>query len=123
MSAAPYTPIMPMQLALLVALFLSIGCGGESELPLMLRVPSTPVVLPSGQQLVATMTDNELLTSLGLDAPAYQSERTQGIDGFSIEYTNGEQRVRISRSSVSGVHIIADGPKVAGIWGLGGEGT
>jgi hypothetical protein len=107
-------------LAIAIAL---VGCNSSSETPQIIHVASTPVVLENGNRLDSTMSDSELLQNLGLDFKEFTPKRTQGKDGYSMEYRHGKQQVTVTRSLVTGISILAEGPSVSGQWSLGGDGA
>jgi hypothetical protein len=111
------TTMRPRSIVIFVVLF---GCNRGPEGPAT-HIASNPTILKNGNHLDAAMSDDELLRSLGIDAKDATQTRTQGKDGYSIEYRHGDQRVTITRSLVSGVSILADGPTISGQWSLGGR--
>jgi hypothetical protein len=63
------------------------------------------------------MSDAELLAAFGLP-PDASSTLIHGKDGTSATYAAGGQSLTITRSRVSGVTVIAQGP-AKGLWPLG----
>src|SRR5262249_48361634 len=85
--------------------------------PLATRHPaSQPAV--GAPPLDAAMTDDQIIRAFGVDPGAPKREFVQGKDGTSIRYNAGDQKVTVTRSLVSGVTVIASGPR-AGVWPLG----
>jgi hypothetical protein len=68
--------------------------------------------------LSAALTDGQIIGAFGLDPGAAKQEFVQGKDGTSISYTAGDQKVTVTRSLVSGVTVMASGPR-SRVWLLG----
>lgn len=107
----------------LAALFLA-TCGRQNRsTPQSQSVPEQPqaAIPPSqgGTNLTAAMSDDQILRALGLDLTKTVARVTQGKDGYSTEYSVGEDRVTITRSLVSGVSVIRSQPQAPQAWYLG----
>ncbi len=61
-------------------------------------------------QLTASMSDEQLLRALLLDPAALRSEKTQGKDGTTTNYSDATNKVLITRSLVSGVVVMRTKP-------------
>ena len=72
----------------------------------------------NGKTLEAKMSDEQMLAVFGIEPAKATSQRSQGPDGYSTHYTAGEQKVGITRSVVTGIYVMADGP-IKGEWKLG----
>jgi len=77
--------------------------------------PAGPPTATGGTNLTASMTDDQILRSLGLDPGKVSYRVTQGKYGQSTEYTAGTDRVVITRSIVSGLSVMHG----AQSWSLG----
>jgi hypothetical protein len=65
------------------------------------------------------MADDQILYALGLDPTNVVARVTQGKDGYSTEYSGGEDQVTITRSFVSGVAVVRNHPGEPQTWYLG----
>ena len=81
---------------------------------------ATPTTKPAvdGPGLNAGLTDVEIIRRFGLDPESAKRVFVQGKDGTSTTFTVGNQQVTVTRSLVSGVTVMASGPK-SGNWALG----
>jgi hypothetical protein len=71
-------------------------------------------------ELTASMSDDRILRTIGIDPAVLRSERVQGKDGYSIVYTNNTNHVTITRSLVSGVIVTQSRPvEQKRVWKLG----
>lgn len=71
-----------------------------------------------GTSITASMSDKEIITAFGLDATMATVKKVNGKDGTTTSYSSGEQEVSITRSTVTGVAVVASGP-IKGTWDLG----
>jgi hypothetical protein len=65
------------------------------------------------------MSDAEILREFDMNIKRANSQVAKGPDGYTTTYTEGEQKVGITRSVVTGVYVYASGP-IKGEWKLGG---
>ena len=72
----------------------------------------------NGKTLDPKMSDPEMLAVFGMQHSKATSKRSQGPDGYTTTYTEGDQNVSITHSAVTGVNVIAWGP-IRGDWLLG----
>jgi hypothetical protein len=63
------------------------------------------------------MSDQEIVSVFGIDTAKATRKDVKGKDGTSVTYTSGQQEVTITRSTVSGVTVMAGGP-ISGLWPL-----
>src|SRR5689334_9661108 len=91
------------------------------------RGTAAPATVPAGgttrpavdtSRLNARMTDDEIIGAFGLEASSVKRELVRGKDGTSTTFTSGGQKVTVTRSLVSGVTVVASGPK-SGVWTVG----
>jgi len=61
--------------------------------------------------LTGSMTDAEILQSIGYDPATFASNRTYGVDGYSVGYTNQTTDIIITRSVSTGISILRLSPK------------
>ncbi len=78
------------------------GCDRESA-P---RADSTPSHVASPTNLVASMSDGQILRAIGHEPATLTSHRTDGKDGYSVVYSNETTLVNVTRSLVSGVSVL-----------------
>lgn len=102
-----------MYILFVVGLALFAACDRVKEI-----AGSDPAVVVNGKQLTAQMSDDTILEVFGIEKVKATSTVARGPDGYSTQYTHGEQKVGITRSVVTGVAISADGP-IKGDWRLG----
>lgn len=72
----------------------------------------------NGTSITASMSDQDIVKAFGLDASTATTKKVIGKDGTTMTYSSGEQEVSITRSAVTGVAVMADGP-IKGTWALG----
>ena len=75
-------------------------------------------VTVNGKTLEPNMTDEEMLAVFDMDPAKASTRKTQGKDGYSMNYEIGPQSLNITRSVVTGVNVMAFGP-IKGDWQLG----
>ena len=61
--------------------------------------------------LTSKMSDGELLRAVGQDPAKLTAYGSQGVDGYSMIYTNQTTYISITRSVVSGISVIRLLPK------------
>lgn len=109
--------------SLLVGCDRKTGGGGTSSrgpeaAPTAESEPTAGPVTVNGKTLDAKMSDAEMLEVFDMKHSEATSKRAQGPDGYGTTYTQGEQKVSITRSLVTGIYVMASGP-VKGDWRLG----
>jgi hypothetical protein len=57
------------------------------------------------------MSDEQILRAIGHDPATLTSRRSDGVDGFSMTYTNDTTDVLITRSLVTGISVLRLRPK------------
>lgn len=72
----------------------------------------------NGTSITASMSDQEIVKVFGIDAATATTKKVIGKDGTMMTYSFGEQEVTITRSTVTGVSVVATGP-IKGTWELG----
>jgi hypothetical protein len=70
-----------------------------------------PPEMGSVTNLAATMTDEQILRTIGYDPDTLTSRRDDGKDGYSTVYSNGTTLVIVTRSLVSGVIVLRMRPE------------
>jgi len=72
----------------------------------------------NGGYIHSGMSDEAIVSVFGIDAKTAMRKDVQGKDGKSVTYSSGEQEVTVTRSTVTGITVMASGP-VSGHWQLG----
>lgn len=72
----------------------------------------------NGTSITASMSDQEIVKAFGIDTTTATTKKVNGKDGTMTTYSFGEQEVSITRSTVTGVSVVATGP-IKGTWELG----
>jgi len=98
-------------LALLSVIYLA-GCRKEQPI----SSPEAPQVAVARARavrdgLTPSMSDEQILRKLGYDPADFRAYRNQGVDGYSMDYTNDATYIIICRSLVSGTSILRLHPK------------
>ena len=73
----------------------------------------------NGTSVTPSMSDQDIIAAFGLDPATATNIKVNGKDGTMMTYSYGEQEVGITRSTVTGVSVVATGP-ISGNWALGG---
>jgi hypothetical protein len=101
---------LPYSIFLLVAIITSCG-KSDNRQPTSTEAVIPSAVNPTQSNLVASMSDEQILRALGLDPATLVSHRENGKDGHTTDYTNDHNHVFITRSIVTGTFVMRLEPK------------
>lgn len=92
------------------------GCKKESP-HVPVASPQLAVFLAEGRSnaiadhLINGMSDEQILNAIGQNLSSLVSNRTDGIDGYTMDYTNSTTYIAITRSHSTGIAIEQFRPK------------
>lgn len=100
----------------ILAVTLVIGSASCSDTPFGAGSKDNPPI--NGKTLTTEMSDAEMLAVFGVDPSKAKKTVARGPDGYSTGYVQGDQKVHITRSVVTGIYVMSSGP-IEGEWKVG----
>jgi hypothetical protein len=97
-------------------ILLAAGCGKQPVSPPLTGVADSPEIVAARaravqDRLTSSMSDEQILRAIGHDPATLASRRADGVDGYSMTYTNVTTHIIITRSLVTGISVLRLRPK------------